>query len=159
MSKFNVVFILLSLLLCVSAYAQTSSQLINRRIQLLESALSPASPQGVALTWAKSAKNRNGAVQYMLMCPDLQHKNLSNLESLNWVTGTSSPQISDFKLLTQQKTSNSWIFTIQFNFSMNNRRIGTDVEKITVIPSNSSDNSSQQFCISKFNHLSPVEGL
>jgi len=160
MSKINTVFLFISLfLLSTYSFGETISQLTDRRISLLEAALAPKTPQSVAISWAKAAKNRNGAIQYMLMCPDLQQKYLSNLEALNWVTGISSPWVSDFKILSQRKNAKSWIFTIQYVLSTSGKSAGTDVDTITVVRADTQSNSQQSFCISKFTYLSPVDGL
>lgn len=156
-------FVFFGLLLLASvSFAEnkaTETQLQSRRIFMLEYALAPANPEAVATAWADAAKNRNGAVQYMLMCPDLQKANLSNLEALNWVTGVSSPWISSTKIISVEKKENGSDFSVQYEFSLSSGVVGSVVDHIHVIPVNRKADSSQKFCISQFGYLSPVSKL
>lgn len=136
-----------------------TTQQSSRRIFLLEAALAPANPEAVANAWANAAKNRNGAVQYMLMCPDLQKANLSNLEALNWVTGVSSPWISSTKIISEKTKEDSSNFAVQYEFSLSNGVVGSVVDHIHVILIDRGANLSQKFCISQFGYLSPVSKL
>ncbi len=150
------------LLLAGVSFAENKAaetQLPSRRIFMLETALAPASPEAVATAWAKAAKNRNGAVQYMLMCPDLQKIHLNNLEVLNWVTGVSSPWISSYKVISETPKENNSNFSIQYEFSLSNGVVGKVVDHIHVIPISHKANPSQQFCISQVGYLSPVSKL
>jgi hypothetical protein len=90
-------------------------------------------------------------MQYMMLCPDLQNKNLATLESLNWVTGVSSPQISGFKV--QKSATEDNTYNIQYQIAMGNKIIGTVTDKISVQKAN--PQSSQRWCIRQFNYLSP----
>lgn len=137
----------------------TATQQSSRRIFMLETALAPANPKAVATAWANAAKSRNGAVQYMLMCPDLQKANLTNLDALNWVTGVSSPWISSAKIISQTQKQNTWKFVIQYKFSAGGGAAGSTVDHIDIVPVNAEANLSQQFCISQFGYLSPVSKL
>jgi len=142
--------VLLSLLLPTVAFAEDS-----RQIYMLETALAPRYPILVAETWARAAKNRNGAVQYMMMCPDLQKKHLSNLKDLNWVTGVSSPWIANYKIIVQTKKSAASQFTIEYQLADGSGKAGNSIDHISVIPA---QNSSQQWCINQFQYLSPSDG-
>ena len=53
-----------------SSFAMT----VDRRTELLEQALAPTTPKELAALYAKAIDDRNGAVQYMLLCPALQEK-------------------------------------------------------------------------------------
>ena len=72
-------------------------QLPNQRVNLLESAL--AAPEALVTMFAEAVKQGNGAVQYTLFCPVLQQQYLPMYQNLNWVTGTSSPSFSEYKLI------------------------------------------------------------
>ena len=131
-------------------------QLLLQRVSLLESALAPTTPAAVVKAWAEAAKNRNGAVQYMLLCPNLQKANLAQLKELNWVTGVSSPWISGYKILPTKITNK---FAIQYQFSDGSKAIQQTSDYIEVKPINIPSNPTQHWCISKFSDLSPVNHL
>jgi len=153
------IFFGLILFASTSFAIDTATQQASRRIFMLETALAPANPEAVATLWADAAKNRNGAVQYMLMCPDLQKANLSHLEALNWVTGVSSPWISGTKIISGKTNKNNSDFTVQYEFSLSSGVAGSVVDHIQVIPVDHKADSSQKFCISQFGYLSPVSKL
>lgn len=139
----------LVILITTQSYASNPPkeiELLNRRIQLLESALAPATPQSLVKTFAEAIKQRNGAVQYMLFCPALQKNNLKTYEALNWVTGTSSPSCSDYQFT---KVGDNQ-FDIQFSLSLQGKVIGTTVEKLKVIPVDPSTGSYQHYCITSY---------
>ena len=108
-------------------------QQLLRRISMLESALAPTNPQAVAKAWAEATKNRNGAVQYMLLCPSLQKVNLANLEALNWVTGISSPWISSYKVEFRNKEGNVSQFFIQYQFTDGGKETWKAIDYINII--------------------------
>jgi hypothetical protein len=136
----------------------SETQQLQRHIYMLEIALAPATPEAVATTWAQAAKSRNGAVQYMLMCPNLQKANLATLKALNWVTGVSSPWISSYKIISQK---NKLAFNIQYQFSAGGGKAGSSIDHIKMIKINqqADSDSSQQWCVSQFDTLSPVDKL
>ena len=132
-----------------SLFAEDPSQemqRLNQRISLLESALAPTTPQSLVKTFAEAVKRRNGAVQYMLFCPDLQKQNLKKYEELNWVSGTSSPSYSSYKL---SKGLNNQ-FTIIFALSLQGKNAGTTLDKLTIVPTDPASGSYQHFCISTY---------
>lgn len=150
MKKNLIRFIIGYLLLTIhSAFASTMQE---RQIFMLESALAPNSPAAAATLWATAIKNRNGALQYMLLCPTLQQKNLKNLQQLNWVTGVSSPQIKSFAV----KQLNSQIFAIAYQINLNQKNIGSIQDTIHLRQTTVDDHSSQMWCINKFNLLTPT---
>jgi hypothetical protein len=157
---FKKIFIFTALLfLATNLMAENMSQAqLERRISMLEFALAPTNPKGVATAWAEAAKNRNGAVQYMLLCPELQKANLNTLEGLNWVTGVSSPQIKGYKISAPHQKDQNWEFDIQYQLAMSGKTVGVTNDHIQVTKVNPASGSSQQWCIGKFNLLSPAQG-
>lgn len=147
--------LLLFLLLSTQLFAATNTEQNSRQIYMLEYALAPKNPQAVAQNWAQAAQNRNGGVQYMLLCPTLQKSNKSKLQQLNWVTGVSSPQIKDFQIITKGQKNQTWLYAIQYQMSMSNKNIGTTTDHLEIIKTDPQLHSSQQWCINKFNLLSP----
>jgi hypothetical protein len=142
-----------------SATPISETDQLLRRISLLEYALAPSNAEAVAVTWAAAAKNRNGAVQYMLLCPKLQNANLSKLEALNWVTGVSSPGVSDYKILSPTINGNTRKFAIQYQFAAGGGIYLSAIDSISVVPINRAVYPSQKWCINQFNYLSPVDSL
>jgi hypothetical protein len=70
----------------------------ERRIELLESALAPASAGEAVNDWAEAVKNRNGAVQYSLLSPELKKRTLEAYRGMSWVTGVSSPWVDSYQV-------------------------------------------------------------
>ncbi|WP_250420451.1 hypothetical protein [Legionella maioricensis] len=120
-----------------------------RQIFMLEKALAPTNPKGVATAWAEAVKNRNGAVQYMLQCPDLQKTTLNHFIELNWVTGVSSPWVSSYKITPPQTKDNIWKFTIQYTLTASGDAHWSNRDEIKVVRLENSINSSQEWCISQ----------
>lgn len=121
-----------------SAFATT----FERRIELLEQALAPTTPKELAILYAKAIDDRNGAVQYMLLCPALQEKQRNLFEESNWITGTSSPSYSSFSL--NQLSVNQ--FQIHFILTLQGKPAGTDLKEIDIRPV-TPNSSSQHYCI------------
>lgn len=133
----------------------SSATSLQRRVFMLEFALAPKSPAAVAKTWAQAAKDRNGAVQYMLLCPELQAAKLSTLKELNWVTGLSSPQVGTYKITPGKSNNNLWRYDVTYQIVLNNKIYGSNVDHLQLIKT-PDKNSSQQWCIKQFNLLSPA---
>lgn len=108
-------------------------QNFERRVDLLESALLPKTPEEAADAWARGVKSRNGALQYAVMSPDLQKNDLSDYENLNWVTGTSSPWVDNYEILRKEKQADdSYVFEIKFNMMSSTGSEGTSTTRIIV---------------------------
>ncbi len=101
-------------------------QNLKRRVDLLESALVPKTPEEAAAAWASGVKTRNGAQQYAVMSPDLQKKMLSDFESMYWVTGTSSPWVERFEISPKEILDDgSCKFEILFNLATSTSSAGS----------------------------------
>ncbi|MCL6443871.1 MAG: hypothetical protein K6T83_10525 [Alicyclobacillus sp.] len=83
-----------------SAELQLSQQVasLERQLQVLQYAVAPTSPQEAADTWAKAIKLRNGALQYAIMIPALQKKLKHIYQENNWITGVSSPWVTNYTI-------------------------------------------------------------
>lgn len=112
-------------------------------------------PKAFVTAWAQAVKDRNGKAQYLLMCPELQKANFQNLKALNWVTGVSSPWISRYKIISRSMSK----FSVEYQFSLSNGIVGTVTDDIIINRFDHKTNSSWQYCVSKFNDLSPVDKL
>lgn len=148
-------FLAFILLLPSLGQAQTPNP-TDMRIKQLESALMPHSARSLAQAWAQAAKDRNGAVQYMLMCAPLQQANLKNLEELNWVTGVSSPEISQFQMKNLRRTGDGFAVGIDYSLSLNRQVVGHVIEQLSIKPVADEAGASSSWCIDKFRYLSPA---
>ncbi|MGE5455157.1 MAG: hypothetical protein ACM3O9_08190, partial [Methylocystaceae bacterium] len=68
------VFLLLITLGMVGLRWHQEVKLLDRRVDLLQQALAPASPRLAANSWAEAVKERNGAWQYALLAEPLRAK-------------------------------------------------------------------------------------
>ncbi|CEG59013.1 hypothetical protein [Legionella fallonii] len=133
----------------------TEKDQMSRQIFMLEKALAPKSAKNVALVWAEAVKNRNGAVQYMLECPDLQSTSLNHFIELNWVTGVSSPWVASYTITPQQPQKNIWRYVIQYKLAASDVINWSNVDEISVVRISNEVNSSQQWCIKQLKQSSP----
>ena len=136
-------------LFAANAASTNEQEQMPRQIFMLEKALAPTNPQGVAAAWAKAVKNRNGAVQYMLQCPDLKKTTLNHFLELNWVTGVSSPWVSSYKITPLQAKDKSWKFTIQYQLTASGNMHWNSIDEISVVRLENNIDSSQEWCISQ----------
>ena len=66
---------------------------------LMEMFIPPTTAYECVLTYAEACMNRNGAMQYALFDDELKAVTRDSFESFNWVTGMSSPYISEFEIV------------------------------------------------------------
>lgn len=119
------------------------------RILMLEKALAPNSPEQTALLFAKANKERNGAVQFMLFSDALKNKFKNSWPS--WVSGTSSPWITAFKIKKTTSTKNSIHFEIIYQWATASGPFTPPLEqKIIIEPVPKNITSSQKWWITKF---------
>ncbi|NLW90480.1 MAG: hypothetical protein GXY34_02615 [Syntrophomonadaceae bacterium] len=92
--------LLLLITSAVSIYntSKHTDWLTERRIELLETALAPRTPDLAAYSWAEAIKTRNGAWQYAIMNDELRAQYLEQFEETNWVTGVSSPWVEKYRV-------------------------------------------------------------
>lgn len=111
------------------AYANNGSpSLLQQRVQLLEQALQPTQASSLISMYAEAVKNRNGAVQYMLYCDDLQKKFLPDFQRMNWVTGVSSPSVMSYKIDTQAEGK----YIVHFTMGLQGKMAGEIIEIVEV---------------------------
>jgi hypothetical protein len=89
----------------------------QQRIHMLEIAFYPNEPDSIAKLYAKAAMERNGAVQFMVLSPELRQKFRATLEDLNWVTGASNPKILSYSAVNIERAANLWKFAVHFTLS------------------------------------------
>lgn len=132
---------------------------IEKRLKLLEFALISQSPGEVANTWAKGVMTRNGALQYAVLCNDLQSKYKSAFESWNWQTGVSSPWVDSYKISSEeQQNDGTWKFTIEFHYTDSTKSTFSRISDIIIGPKKIDDpplpvypGNEQKWCIKMIN--------
>lgn len=144
---------LLFLLLTLSApsIAETvpQSESDAARISMLERALAPKTPAAVASLFAEANKTRNGAVQFMLFSAPLKNKYKDSWPY--WVSGTSSPWITSYRIKQIAHHKNSWQFQITYQWATSSGPFYPAlVQTIIVEPIPKNIDSSQHFWISEF---------
>lgn len=75
---------------------------LERRLELLEKALAPATPRAAVEEWARGVQTRNGALQYALLSPELRQQKYADFVSLEWVTGASSPWVEKYGVVNKE---------------------------------------------------------
>lgn len=110
---------LLIVVATVSIYRmkQHEEWLEQRRIDLLEDALAPRTPELAAYSWAEAIKTRNGAWQYAIMDEKLRSEYLEQFEATNWVTGFSSPWVENYRVTRQSVDEQGDVtFKVEFDW-------------------------------------------
>lgn len=62
-------------------------------------------PKQAVELWILGVNNRSGAVQYAMLSPSLQKQSRRKFEQTRWVTGQSSPSVSNFRFTKVEKLS------------------------------------------------------
>lgn len=89
--------------------------------ELLMSAMNSVgicNPKEAATVWANGLKTRSGALQYSVMTAKLKTEYAKQLEKTfpNWVTGTSSPYVTEYKMTKEEKVNeNTYHFILMFS--------------------------------------------
>ncbi len=132
-----------------AAGAVSQSESDAARIAMLEKALAPDSPANVAALFAQANKDRNGAVQFMLFSPPLKNNYKDNWPY--WVSGTSSPWITSYKIKETSKEKTVWQFQITYQWATSSGPFNPPlVQTIVVEPVPKDSDSSQKWLITKF---------
>lgn len=121
-------------------------QLLNEQITLLQNMYAPTSVKALVNTYAAAVQQRNGAVQYSLLCANLQSERLAAFQANNWATGTSSPSVSSYVI--RNKGNNH--FTISYAMSLQGApSTHTVIENLHVIPVAPNPDAivTQHYCI------------
>lgn len=127
---------------------------IEKRLNLLEFALISQSPKEVADTWAKGVMTRNGALQFAVLCDNLQSKYISDFHAWDWWTGTSSPWGDSYQISTEkQQKDGTWKFIIKFHYTDSTNTTYSSISNILVGPKKSDKfplpihGTEQQWCV------------
>lgn len=92
---------------------------LESRMQLLEKALAPKTPDEAVQKWAEGVKTRNGALQFAMFSPEVKEKEMSSFAKLGgWITGQSSPWVEGYDISKGiQKAQDSFQFIVKFSMS------------------------------------------
>ncbi len=141
------------LMMAINVHADTAPpivdpqvQLLNEQIVLLQNMYAPTTVKALVNTYAAAVQQRNGAVQYSLLCPDLQAQRLSGLEENHWATGESSPSVSAYAI--QYVGPNQ--YTITYTMSLQGQASGhVEIENIGVMTVKPDPDAiqTQHYCI------------
>ncbi|BAF58446.1 hypothetical membrane protein [Pelotomaculum thermopropionicum SI] len=105
---------------------------LQRQITLLQKALAPATPRDAVGKWAKGLKERNGALQFAVLAPELQEQSHSDLESRGWVTGVSSPWVERFEIIKETQAGSAREYEVRFYWATSTGPAGDSTTKVTV---------------------------
>lgn len=93
--------------------ANNPNQNLERQLRSLENALLPQNAAEAAQLWIRGVQNRNGAMQFAVMSPELRSKTRSTFDENYWVTGGSSPHMAEVDKLTNKAIDKS---TVEVSF-------------------------------------------
>lgn len=106
---------------------------LQQQVMLLQTVLAPKTPQEAVETWARGVKERNGALQYAVLSPELKQQKLSSYEGCRWVTGTSSPWVDRFEISKETQTGEGvWEYEVKFEYATSTGPEGQGVSKVVV---------------------------
>jgi len=111
-----------------------------KQLNLLESqllsfmtGLHVGEPKQAVELWILGVNNRSGAVQYAMLSPSLQNQSKSKFEQTHWVTGQSSPWVSNFRFTKVETLSESRIrYTVKYDLETSYANFGSRQKIITV---------------------------
>ncbi len=99
-------------------------KVLEGRISLLTDALNElgaTTSEHAANLWAKGIQTRNGYLQYYVSCEEMKNefkKELSKAQRTSWVTGYSSPWVSNYDIVDKEKVNPlTYKFTITFDWA------------------------------------------
>ncbi|MCM3736784.1 hypothetical protein M3215_13380 [Bacillus cytotoxicus] len=112
-----------------------TKQLNPLEIQLMSfmTGLHVGEPKQVVELWILGVNNRSGAVQYAMLSPSLQKESRIKFEQTHWVTGQSSPWVSNFRFTKVEKPSESRMrYTVKYDLETSYADFGSRQKIITV---------------------------
>ena len=73
-------------------------------------------PKQAVELWILGVNNRSGAVQYAMLSPSLRKQSRGKFEETHWITGQSSPSVSNFHFTKVEKLSEFKMrFTVKYD--------------------------------------------
>ena len=95
---------------------------IKAQIYLFDKTLNEfgaTSPDQAVDIWVKGFKNRNGAMQYSVLCNDLKKewiKKMGDPTNSYWIIGASSPWLGDYSIVKSKKLNSSYEITVKLHW-------------------------------------------
>jgi hypothetical protein len=111
---------------------QTNIKLFDEAINELEA----CTPMEAALVYAKGVRNRNGAMQYAVFSNKLKEEFRQKIGGGIWVTGVSSPWVSDYEIVSEKKNNNAYKIILKFNWATSTGPAGSTKEELTIAKEN-----------------------
>lgn len=104
----------------------------EQQISLLQQGYASRTPQEAAQTWAEAVKNRNGAVQFAVLSPELKEQTREHYERIHWVTGISSPWVERFQIADEREAGeHRWEFDLEFQMKTSTGSAGLATARLT----------------------------
>lgn len=139
---------LLMMLLISNLHAADAMTNDAAHINMLEKALAPQNPDALAALFALANKERNGAVQYMMFSDAIKKQYKNNWPY--WVSGSSSPWITAYKIKKTTLGNQHWQYQITYDWATAAGPFKPSlVQTIDVQPVGNESNSTQKFQITK----------
>ncbi|WP_371812513.1 hypothetical protein [Sporosarcina sp. Marseille-Q4063] len=151
----HLLLILLSILICGSYYGVVNAETNDpppsfkeeftegKQLNPLESQLMSfmtglhvGEPKQAVELWIFGVNNRSGAVQYAMLSPSLRKQSRSKFEQTHWITGQSSPWVSNFRFTKVEKLSESKMrYTVKYDLEASYGDFGGG-QKIIIVENN-----------------------
>jgi len=107
--------------------------LLQRQVDLLERSMAPKTPREAVERWAEGIKERNGALQYAVLSPELKEQKRSYYEDCGWVTGVSSPWVESYEIFKENELEKGlWEYEVIFKMMTSTGEAGTNAYKVAV---------------------------
>jgi len=111
----------------------TQTQSLQAQVARLEQALAPQEPLTAVKTWAEGVKMRNAALQYAVMNPELKKEHYAEFAAMNWSTGTSSPWIESYQIMSDTKVdATTYRYEVAFTFTDSTQSKFTNTQYVIV---------------------------
>lgn len=108
---------------------------LQQQVDLYQQALAAATPREAAERWSQGVAQRNGALQYAMLSPELKQSHHDYYDSFGWVTGTSSPWVDSYEISSGTEIDGGkWEFQVTFNLATSTGPAGTTINRVIVRP-------------------------
>lgn len=109
---------------------------LERQLMSFMTGLMVTEPKQAVELWILGVNNRSGAVQYAMLSPSLRKQSRSKFEETHWITGQSSPSVSNFHFTKVKKLSESQMrHTVKYDLWASYGDFGGG-EKIIIVEKN-----------------------
>ncbi|MCM3390468.1 hypothetical protein LG296_20930 (plasmid) [Ureibacillus chungkukjangi] len=93
-------------------------------------------PRQAVELWILGVNNRSGSVQYAMLSPSLQKQSRDKFEQTHWVTGQSSPWVSNLRITKVEKLSESKMkYTVKYDLETSYAHFGS-WQKVIIVEKN-----------------------